>query len=71
MQQYGYQGYEPAQAVEQYPVDPGTLWMVVLASGLMKKERTTLFRGASIYWHFVDLMWLLVAGNAYIIGGKL
>jgi cytochrome c oxidase subunit 3 len=43
----------------------------VLATGLMKTERATLFRGASLYWHFVDLMWLLVAGNAYIIGSKL
>lgn len=43
----------------------------VLASGLMKTERTTLFRGASLYWHFVDLMWLLVAANAYIIGSQL
>jgi cytochrome c oxidase subunit 3 len=43
----------------------------VLATGLMKKGRATLFRGASLYWHFVDLMWLLVAGNAYIIGSKL
>lgn len=43
----------------------------VLMSGLMKKGRATLFRGASLYWHFVDLMWLLVAGNAYIIGSRL
>jgi cytochrome c oxidase subunit 3 len=41
----------------------------VLATGLMKKDRATLFRGASLYWHFVDLMWILVAGNAYVIGG--
>ena len=41
----------------------------VLASGLMKGNRITLFRGAGLYWHFVDLMWLLVAANAYVIGG--
>lgn len=43
----------------------------VLFTGLMKTGRATLFRGASMYWHFVDLMWLLVAGNAYIIGSQL
>jgi cytochrome c oxidase subunit 3 len=41
----------------------------VVASGLMKTDRITLFRGASLYWHFVDIMWLLVAANAYLIGG--
>lgn len=41
----------------------------VVATGLMKKERHTLFKGASLYWHFVDIMWLLVAANAYLIGG--
>ncbi len=41
----------------------------VIATGLMTKERATLFIGASLYWHFVDIMWLLVAGNAYLIGG--
>jgi cytochrome c oxidase subunit 3 len=41
----------------------------VLARGLMKPERNTLFRGASLYWHFVDIMWIMVAANAYVIGG--
>ncbi len=41
----------------------------VVASGLMTTKRITLFRGASLYWHFVDIMWLLVAANAYLIGG--
>lgn len=41
----------------------------VVAGGLMTKERVTLYRGAALYWHFVDIMWLLVAGNAYLIGG--
>ncbi len=40
----------------------------VIASGIMTKERNTFFKGASLYWHFVDIMWLLVAGNAYLIG---
>jgi|TARA_Y100000031_G_scaffold40476_1_gene46677 cytochrome c oxidase subunit 3 len=40
----------------------------VIYSGLMSKGRTTLFTGAALYWHFVDIMWLLVAGNAYLIG---
>jgi len=41
----------------------------MIASNLMAKERTTLFKGAALYWHFVDIMWLLVASNAYVIGG--
>jgi cytochrome c oxidase subunit 3 len=35
----------------------------------MKQGRATFFRGASLYWHFVDIMWLMVALNAYVIGG--
>jgi cytochrome c oxidase subunit III len=45
------------------------LLLYTMTSGLMTKDRMTLFAGASLYWHFVDLMWLLVAGNAYLIGG--
>jgi cytochrome c oxidase subunit 3 len=41
----------------------------VVASGLMTTDRTTLYKGAGLYWHFVDIMWLLVAANAYLIGG--
>ncbi|MDO8569360.1 MAG: cytochrome c oxidase subunit 3, partial [bacterium] len=41
----------------------------VLASGLMQQGRATFFRGASLYWHFVDIMWIMVAANAYLIGG--
>ncbi len=41
----------------------------VVASGLMTTNRGTLFKGAALYWHFVDIMWLLVAANAYLIGG--
>ena len=40
----------------------------VLTSGHVKGNRITQFRGAGLYWHFVDLMWLLVAANAYVIG---
>ena len=43
--------------------------LYVVASGLMTENRTTLYKGAALYWHFVDIMWLLVAANAYIIGG--
>ncbi|MCP5092101.1 MAG: heme-copper oxidase subunit III [Gammaproteobacteria bacterium] len=42
----------------------------VVASGLMTTNRSTLFKGAALYWHFVDIMWLLVAANAYVIGGS-
>jgi len=45
------------------------LLLGMIASNLMAKERTTLFKGAALYWHFVDIMWLLVASNAYVIGG--
>ncbi len=45
------------------------LLLGVLASGLMRGDRITLFRGTSLYWHFVDIMWLMVAANAYVIGG--
>lgn len=41
----------------------------VLASGLMQQGRATFFRGASLYWHFVDIVWMLVVLNAYVIGG--
>ncbi len=37
--------------------------------GRMTPHKTTLFRAVSLYWHFVDLMWLLVASTAYVIGG--
>jgi cytochrome c oxidase subunit 3 len=43
----------------------------VLANGLMTQGRVTFFRGASLYWHFVDIMWLMVAANAYLVGGLL
>ncbi len=42
------------------------LWL--LLSGKMTEHRTTMYKAVSIYWHFVDLMWLLVASSAYIIG---
>jgi len=42
----------------------------VVASGLMKVDRITFYRGAALYWHFVDIMWLLVALNVYVIGGS-
>ena len=44
--------------------------LYVVFSGLMTKERMTLYKGAALYWHFVDIMWLGVASNAYLIGGS-
>ncbi len=41
----------------------------VLAGGLMQSNRTALFKGITLYWHFVDIMWLMVAANVYFIGG--
>ncbi|RUM32085.1 MAG: heme-copper oxidase subunit III [Aquifex sp.] len=43
-----------------------TMWLIV--SGKVNKERPTVLRATSAYWHFVDFMWLLVAGSVYIIG---
>lgn len=40
-----------------------------VSSGLMTREKPTFFRAASLYWHFVDIMWLMVASNAYLVGG--
>jgi cytochrome c oxidase subunit 3 len=40
----------------------------VVAGGLMKFDQVTFYRGAALYWHFVDIMWLLVAANVYLIG---
>lgn len=42
---------------------------VVIAARLMTPERVTFFRASSLYWHFVDIMWLMVASNAYLVGG--
>ncbi len=42
------------------------LWLVL--ANKMTHHRTTLFKAVSMYWHFVDLMWLLVASTAYVIG---
>lgn len=43
-----------------------SMWL--LATGKMTQLRPTVLRGVSAYWHFVDFMWLLVAGTAYVIG---
>ncbi|MBI1865186.1 MAG: heme-copper oxidase subunit III [Nitrospirae bacterium] len=40
-----------------------------VATGLMTSARTTFFRASSLYWHFVDIMWLMVASNVYLVGG--
>ncbi len=37
--------------------------------GKITPERMTIFRTTSAYWHFVDVMWLLVASTAYLVGG--
>ncbi|NPA32206.1 MAG: heme-copper oxidase subunit III, partial [Aquificae bacterium] len=43
-----------------------TMWL--LATGKLTRQRPTVLRAVSAYWHFVDFMWLLVAGSVYIIG---
>ncbi len=42
--------------------------MWLLATGKMTKEKPTVMKGVSVYWHFVDVMWMLVAGTAYLVG---
>jgi len=43
-----------------------SMWL--LATGKMTQTRPTVLRATSAYWHFVDFMWLLVAGSVYVIG---
>ncbi|HIC97671.1 MAG TPA: heme-copper oxidase subunit III [Aquificaceae bacterium] len=38
-------------------------------AGKITPERITIFRTTGAYWHFVDVMWLLVASTAYLVGG--
>jgi len=42
--------------------------MWLLATGRMTRERPTMLRATSAYWHFVDVMWMLVAGTVYLVG---
>jgi cytochrome c oxidase subunit 3 len=38
-------------------------------AGKINSKKMTIFRTTSAYWHFVDVMWLLVASTAYLVGG--
>lgn len=42
--------------------------MWLLASGKMNKDKPTMMKAVSAYWHFVDVMWMLVAGTVYLVG---
>ncbi len=42
------------------------MWLLI--SGKMNKDKPTLMKATSAYWHFVDVMWMLVAGTAYLVG---
>jgi len=42
------------------------MWLLI--TGKMNKDKPTLMRATSAYWHFVDVMWMLVAGTAYLVG---
>jgi cytochrome c oxidase subunit 3 len=64
---YGLTGVHTSHVIVGLLIQLVLFWVV--ARGLMTRERATLFRGTSLYWHFVDIMWLLVAANAYLIGG--
>jgi cytochrome c oxidase subunit 3 len=65
---YGLTGVHTSHVIVGLAIHLLLFWVV--ASNLMTPGRTTLYKGAALYWHFVDIMWLLVAGNAYLIGGK-
>ena len=65
---YGLTGVHTAHVIVGLAIQ--LLILLALGMGWMRKLGVTLFRGASFYWHFVDLMWLLVAANAYLIGGS-
>lgn len=41
----------------------------VILRGWMTPQRVTFLRASALYWHFVDIMWLMVAANAYLVGG--
>ncbi len=43
--------------------------LVFTLMGKITSEKMTIFRTTSAYWHFVDVMWLLVASTAYLVGG--
>ena len=43
--------------------------LVFTLMGKIGPDRMTIFRTTSAYWHFVDVMWLLVASTAYLVGG--
>ena len=44
--------------------------MWLLATGRMNREKPTMMKAVSAYWHFVDVMWMLVAGTAYLVGSS-
>ncbi len=43
--------------------------LIFVLAGKVSPSKMTVFRATSAYWHFVDVMWLLVASTAYAIGG--
>jgi len=43
--------------------------LIFTLMGKINPDRMTIFRTTSAYWHFVDVMWLLVASTAYLVGG--
>ncbi len=43
--------------------------LVFTLAGKITSQKMTIFRTTSAYWHFVDVMWLLVASTAYLVGG--
>ncbi len=43
--------------------------LMFILSGKMNEKKMTMFSATVAYWHFVDIMWLLVASTAYVVGG--
>ncbi len=47
------------------------LFFILVRSEKVTKSFSTLFGALGLYWHFVDIMWILVGSSAYVIGGLL
>ncbi len=43
--------------------------LIFLLTGKINSQKMTIMKTTAAYWHFVDVMWLLVASTAYLVGG--
>ena len=46
------------------------LWSIFFASfkGKIKKENSLDVEIAGLYWHFVDIVWIIIFGAVYLVG---